>query len=249
MNEQVAIVTGSSRGIGRAIALQLARDGFTVVVNYLAAGQNKEQAEEVLEAIKACGSQGMIMAADVSNPGEAARLVEETVRNHGQVDVLVNNAGINKDQLMVRITDDEWNQLINTNLSSAFYCTRAALRPMMKKRYGRIINISSVVGISGNSGQAHYAASKSGLLGFTFSVAQEYGNRGITANVIAPGFIQSDMTAGLSPEQKARLLAGIALGRLGTPQDIANVVSFLASPAASYISGQVIRVDGGMAGI
>ena len=246
MNEQVAIVTGSSRGIGIAIALQLARDGFKVVVNY---HKNKEQADKVLAEIQAAGGQGIVTAADVSRYEDAQRLIDSAVQAYGRVDVLVNNAGINKDQLMLRISDDEWQQLIHTNLDSAFYCSRAALRPMMKKRYGRIINISSVVGISGNSGQTHYAAAKSGLLGFTFSLAQEYGNRGITANVVAPGFIQSDMTAALSPEQITKIQAGIATGRLGTPEDVAAAAAFLASPQAGYISGQVIRVDGGMSSL
>lgn len=246
MNEQVAIVTGSSRGIGKAIALQLARDGFNVVVNY---HKNKEQADKVLAEIQSAGGQGIVTAADVSSPEDAKRLIDTAVQAYGRVDVLVNNAGINKDQLMLRISDDEWQQLIHTNLDSAFYCSRAVLRSMMKKRYGRIINISSVVGISGNSGQTHYAAAKSGLLGFTFSLAQEYGNRGITANVVAPGFIQSDMTAALSEEQSAKIQAGIAVGRLGTPEDVAAVVAFLASPQAGYISGQVIKVDGGMSSL
>lgn len=246
MNEQVAIVTGSSRGIGKAIALQLARNGFIVVINYK---QNQEQADKVLSEIQSTGGQGIVVGADVSNSEDAQRLVDAAVQAYGRVDVLVNNAGINKDQLMLRITDAEWHQLIHTNLDSAFYCSRAVLRPMMKKRYGRIINISSVVGISGNSGQTHYAAAKSGLLGFTFSLAQEYGNRGITANVVAPGFIQSDMTAALSPEQSTKIQAGIAVGRLGTPGDVAAMVAFLASPQAGYISGQVIKVDGGMSSL
>lgn len=249
MNEQVAIVTGSSRGIGKAIALQLARDGFRIAVNYIDIDENRDQAYKVLQEIEAAGSTGIVIEADVSDSKAAQQLIEKTIQQFGQIDVLVNNVGINKDQLMLRMTDDEWNKIISTNLNSAFYCTRAVLKPMMKKRYGRIINISSVVGISGNAGQAHYAASKSGLLGFTFSVAQEYGNRGITANVIAPGFIQSDMTAGLSPEQSEKILAGIALGRLGTPEDIAGVAAFLASPRAAYVSGQVIRVDGGMSSL
>ncbi len=246
MNEQVAIVTGSSRGIGKAIALQLARDGFKVVVNYK---ENQEQADIVLAGIQAAGGQGIVVGADVSRSEDAQRLVDTAIQAFGRVDVLVNNAGISKDQLMLRISDDEWQQLIHSNLDSAFYCSRAVLRPMMKKRYGRIVNISSVVGISGNSGQAHYAAAKSGLLGFTFSLAQEYGNRGITANVVAPGFIQSDMTAAFSAEQSAKIQAGIAVGRLGTPEDVAAVVAFLVSPQAGYVSGQVIKVDGGMSSL
>jgi len=255
--DQVAIVTGSSRGIGRAIALQLAREGYRVAVNYYsnksapeeAVEENRRQAEEVLREIENTGSIGIMIGADVSNSQSAAELVEKTVEEFGRVDVLVNNAGINKDQLMLRINDDDWDELINTNLSSAFYCSRAALRHMVRKRYGRIINISSVVGINGNVGQAHYAASKSGLLGLTFSIAREYGPRGITANVIAPGYIQSDMTKDFTPEQREKLLSAIALGRIGTPEDIAGAVAFLASPQASYITAQIIRVDGGLSSL
>ncbi|MBC7074739.1 MAG: 3-oxoacyl-[acyl-carrier-protein] reductase [Syntrophomonadaceae bacterium] len=255
--DQVAIVTGSSRGIGRAIALQLAREGYRVAVNYYsnksapeeAVEENRRQAEEVLREIENTGSIGIMIGADVSNSQSAAELVEKTVEEFGRVDVLVNNAGINKDQLMLRINDDDWDELINTNLSSAFYCSRAALRYMVRKRYGRIINISSVVGINGNVGQAHYAASKSGLLGLTFSIAREYGPRGITANVIAPGYIQSDMTKDFTPEQREKLLSAIALGRIGTPEDIAGAVAFLASPQASYITAQIIRVDGGLSSL
>ncbi|MEN6351377.1 MAG: 3-oxoacyl-ACP reductase family protein [Syntrophomonas sp.] len=257
MSEKIALVTGSSRGIGRAIALKFAGEGYRVAVNYFDNPDgdpeinkyNREQAQAVLDEIEAAGSSGIIIGADVSNSAAAQSLIEQTVKAFGQIDVLVNNVGINKDQLILRIKDDEWNSLINTNLNSAFFCSRAAIKHMIRKRYGRIINISSVVGISGNAGQAHYAASKSGLLGLTFSIAKEYGNRGINANVVAPGFIQSDMTAGMSSEQTAQILPGIAVGRLGTPEDIANVVAFLASPAASYISGQLIRVDGGMSSL
>lgn len=255
MKEQVAVVTGSSRGIGRAIACELARQGFRIVVNYYQnqdAAQtafNQEQALAVLEEIKSAGGSGIIVGADVSDSEAAGHLIETTVKEFGQVDVLVNNVGINKDQLMLRISDDDWHNVINTNLNSAFYCSRSALKHMVRKRYGRIINISSVVGLIGNAGQAHYAASKSGLLGLAYSIAREYGSRGITANVIAPGYIQSDMTADLTPDQTAKILAGIAVRRLGTPEDIAGVVAFLASPPAAYISGQVIRVDGGMSSL
>lgn len=242
MQERVAIVTGSSRGIGRATALGLARQGYQVVVNY---HHNREKAEEVLQEIRAAGTYGLVIGADVSKPEEARELIETSVKEFGRIDVLVNNAGINQDQLMLRIKDDEWERVINTNLSSAFYCSRAAVRHMLKKRYGRIINISSVVGIGGNAGQTHYAAAKAGLLGLTYSIAREYGSRGITANAVAPGFIVSDMTASLSPEQQKQLLSGIAAGRLGSPDDVASVVTFLASEAAGYINGQVLRVDGG----
>lgn len=246
MHERVAIITGSSRGIGRATALVFASTGYRVVVNY---NHNREQAEQVLQEIEALGSNGILLGADVSKPQEARDLIEKSVKEFGRVDVLVNNAGINHDQLMLRIQDEEWERVINTNLSSAFYCSRAAVKHMFKKRFGRIINISSVVGISGNAGQTHYSAAKSGLLGLTLSIAQEYGNRGITANAVAPGFIESDMTASLSPEQRQQILSGIAVGRLGKPEDVAALVLFLASDEAAYINGQVIRVDGGMRGI
>lgn len=243
MNQKVAIVTGSSRGIGRAIALQLGREGFCVTVN---CRQNKEQALEVVNNIFTSGGQAIAIEADVSTSAGAEKLVAATMESFGQITVLVNNAGINKDQLLLRISDDEWQQVINTNLGAAFYCSRAALKHMVRKRTGRIINISSVVGVSGNAGQAHYAAAKSGLLGFTYSIAQEYGRRGITANVVAPGYIKSDMTAGLSPEQAAGIAEKISAGRIGTPEDVAGVVAFLVSPQADYINGQLIKVDGGM---
>lgn len=254
MSARVALVTGSSRGIGRAIALQLARESYRVVVNYYDNPQedaaliakNQEEARQVLQEIEAAGGSGIVVGADVSDPLSVRELLEAVVKEYGQIDVLVNNAGINKDQLILRIDDEEWDKLINTNLSSAFYCCRAALKQMIRKRYGRIINISSVVGLSGNAGQTHYSASKAGLLGLTFSIAREYGARGITANVIAPGYIQSEMTAGFTPEQREKMLSSIALGRMGTPEDIAGVVAFLASDAAAYITAQVIKVDGGL---
>lgn len=243
MQEGVAIVTGSARGIGRAIALELASEGYRVAVNDI---RDEGPAREVLAQIEAVGGTGMVVAADISNSQAAKEMVDQVVETFGRVDVLVNNAGINKDQLLVRITDEEWDQMIRTNLNGAFYCSRAAIKHMMRKRYGRIIHISSVVGISGNAGQAHYAAAKSGLLGFSRSIAREYGNRNITSNVIAPGFIESDMTAALGAEQTGKILSGIALNRLGTPADIAGVAAFLASPRAAYVTGQVIQVDGGM---
>lgn len=241
--QQVAIVTGSSRGIGKAIAAQLANDGFKVVINYR---NHEQQALEVLQEIKNQGGTGLVLPADVSDPQQAQGLVERTVAEFGQVDVLVNNAGINKDGLIMRLSNDDWDKVMATNLNAVFYCTRAVLKYMTRKRYGRIINISSIVGLSGNAGQASYAAAKSGMLGFTFSVAQEYGSRGITANIVAPGFIGTDMTNILSPEQKAKILSRIPVARLGTPEDVAFAVSFLASVRAGYINAQVLRVDGGI---
>lgn len=257
MGEQVALVTGSSRGIGKAIALMLAGDGFRIVLNYYDSPQeskeliaeNEAQALQVLREIEQMGGQAMVVGADVAAPDAATRLVDQAAQAWGRLDVLVNNAGIIKDQLLVRISDDEWDTLIRTNLNSAFYCTRAALKHMVKKRRGRIVNISSVVGLGGNVGQAHYAASKSGLLGFSRTVAKEYGSRGITCNVVAPGYIQSDMTAQLNAERTARILEGVSLRRMGTVEDVAGAVSFLVSDRASYITGQVLQVDGGMASL
>jgi len=249
MNQPTALVTGASRGIGRAVAIQLAKDGFQVAINYYNKHDeefNKEQALEVLKEIEAGGGTGIIVGADVSSSEGASELIEKAVEAWGRIDALVNNAGINKDQLTIRMTDAQWHDVIDTNLSSAFYCSRAALKYMMKKRRGRIINISSVVGIAGNAGQVHYSASKAGLLGLTFSLAKEYGPRGITTNAVAPGFITSDMTRQLPPEASAKILEQIPAGRLGTPEDVACLVAFLASPVAAYINGQVIRVDGGM---
>lgn len=243
MNKPVAVVTGSSRGIGRAIAIRLGIEGYRVTVNYL---RNKNQAAEVVNHIISSGGEAMAVEADVSASSGAEKLIAETIEVFGQIDVLVNNAGINKDQLLLRISDAEWEQVVNTNLGAAFYCSRVALKHMVRKKNGRIINISSVVGINGNAGQAHYAAAKSGLLGFTFTIAQEYGRRGITANVIAPGYIETDMTSGLSQEQTLLLKEKISAGRIGTPEDVAAVAAFLVSPQAAYINGQVLRVDGGM---
>lgn len=247
MMDKAAIVTGSSRGIGRAVALELARDGFQIVVNYQMGREGAQsEAESVLQEIESLGGRAVIIGADAASSEGAQTLVDVAIEAFGRVDALINNVGINKDQLMIRISDEEWQQVLDTNLNSAFYCSRAALKHMSRQRYGKIINISSVVGMVGNAGQAHYAASKSALLGLTFSIAKEYGRRGITANAIAPGYIQSDMTAALNEEQRARITNGIALGRLGTPEDIAGVAAFLVSARADYINGQVIRVDGGM---
>jgi 3-oxoacyl-[acyl-carrier protein] reductase len=257
MKAKSALITGSSRGIGKAIALALATDGCDIAVNYYESSQadsainnaNRSDAEAVAREIEALGSKAVVIGADVSSAESAQGLVDQTVQALGQIDILVNNAGINKDNLLLRISDAEWDQVLRTNLNAVFYCSRAAVKYMLKKRYGRIVSISSVVGVSGNAGQAHYAASKSGILGFTYSLAKEYGRRGITANVVAPGYIQSDMTARLNAEQTAKIADNIVLGRLGTPEDVAGVVAFLVSSRADYLTGQLIRVDGGMGGL
>ncbi len=250
MKEKTALVTGSSRGIGRSIALNLAQRGFKVAINYYNggndAGEHLEQAQEVLQEVQTMGAEGIIIGADVSVAESATALVDQTIEKWGRLDVLVNNAAINQDQLLLRVSDDLWDLILKTNLYSAFYCSRTAVRYMIKKRYGRIINISSVVGLAGNIGQTCYAASKSGLLGLTCSIAKEYGARGVTANIIAPGFIESDMTRQLPAEVSARMIAQIPAGRLGKADDVANLVCFLATPEASYINGQTIRIDGGM---
>ena len=254
MSAKVALVTGSSRGIGSAIAKKLAEDGFHVAINYYETGQldpqlkqsNEKEAAQVLAAIIQNGGHADIWGADVSDSLAVQKMTAAIEKKWGHIDVLVNNAGIINDQLLLRISDEQWDQIIRTNLNSAFYCCRAALRPMVKNRYGRIINITSVVGISGNVGQSHYAASKSGLIGLTRSLAQEYGGRGITANLIAPGYIESAMTAQIPAGTAAKTLERIPLRRMGVPEDVAGVASFLASPAADYITGQIIQVDGGM---
>jgi len=243
LEAQVAIVTGASRGIGRAVARELAAQGAAVVINYV---NNAAAAAEIAAEIAAAGGQALAVAADVSKEKEANALIDQTLKAFGRLDILVNNAGITRDALVLRMKTENWQEVLATNLNGAFYCARAALKPMLKQRRGRIINITSVVGLSGNPGQANYAAAKAGLIGFTKSVALEVADRGITVNAVAPGYITTDMTASLAPEVQEKLLAAIPVKRLGQPEDVAGVVSFLASPAAGYLTGQVISVDGGM---
>lgn len=240
---KTAVVTGGSRGIGRAIALELASCGANVVVNYT---RNSKAADEVVAEIEAMGLSGMAVKADVSIASEVENLVNEVLKTFGSIDILVNNAGITRDNLIIRMTEKEFDEVINTNLKGAFICTKAVSRVMIKQKSGKIINVSSVVGIVGNAGQSNYAAAKAGLIGFTKSMAKELAKRGINVNAVAPGFIQTDMTSVLPDNVKEEFLKSIPLMRIGKPEDIANTVLFLASEYSDYITGQVINIDGGM---
>jgi 3-oxoacyl-[acyl-carrier protein] reductase len=243
LSGKVALVTGAGRGIGRAIALQLGAAGAKVAVNYNA---SEAAAEEVVGAIASDGGEARAVKANVSSADEVDGMINALVKDWGRVDILVNNAGITKDNLLMRMSNDEWDAVIDTNLRSVYYCTRAVVRPMMRNRWGRIISMSSIVGVTGNVGQANYAAAKAGIIAFTKSVAQEFASRGITANAVAPGFIQTDITAGLPDELKEQMLKAIPAGRVGEPEDIANVALFLASDLSAYVTGQVLHVNGGM---
>jgi len=240
---KVALVTGASRGIGREIAFELAREGASVTVNY--AG-SEAKALELVDEIKALGREAFAIQADVSNSDSVSEMVKETVERFGKLDILVNNAGITKDNLLMRMKESEWDDVININLKGVFLCTKAVTRQMMKQRSGRIINISSVVGVSGNAGQANYVAAKSGVIGLTKTAAKELSSRGITVNAIAPGFITTDMTDKLNDEVTAEMLKQIPLARFGEPKDIARAVVFLASDDSNYITGQTLNINGGM---
>lgn len=242
LNDKVALVTGASRGIGAAIAEQLGAAGATVI----GTATSESGAEKISARLKELGIKGAGKVLNVTDADSVAELLKSVQEEFGTPAILVNNAGITKDNLLMRMSDDEWFDVINTNLSSIFRLSKAVLRGMMKARWGRIINISSVVGSMGNAGQSNYAATKAGVSGFARSLAAEVGSRGITVNTVAPGFIDTDMTRGLPEEQKAGLLSNIPLGRLGKPEEIAAVVVFLASDAAAYVSGETIHVNGGL---
>lgn len=241
---RVAIVTGSGRGIGRAIALRLAEVGATVVVNDVGA---TEPANKVAEEIKAMGGQSMAVLADVSVKSDAERLAETAKDTYGKIDILVNNAGITRDQLLLRMSEEDWDEVLRVNLKGVFLCSRAVLRYMIKQRWGRIVNITSIVGVLGNPGQANYASSKAGIIGLTRTLAKEVGSRQVTVNAVAPGFIDTGMTQRLDESWKKELVSRIPLGYVGSPRDVAVAVAFLASEEAAYITGQVLNVDGGVA--
>ncbi len=243
LSGRVAIVTGGSRGIGRATAERLAASGATVVVNYRG---NAAAAEATVAAITAAGGKAIAVQGDVSQPADVEHLVKTTLEQFGRIDILVNNAGITRDNLLLRMKESDFDEVIATNLRGVFLCTRAVLRPMTKQRFGRIINITSVIGLIGNAGQANYAAAKAGIIGFTKSTAREMASRGITVNAIAPGFIETEMTDALNEETRKAILATIPLGRFGQPAEVAGLICFLASDAGAYISGQTLTIDGGM---
>lgn len=242
LSNQIALVTGASRGIGAAIAKVLGQQGATVIGTATSTGG----ADAISTALKAANIKGAGMALDVTVPEQVEAVLKQIAQDYGDVTILVNNAGITKDTLLMRMKDEDWDAVLNTNLKSVFRMSQAVLRPMMKARQGRIINISSVVGHMGNAGQTNYAAAKAGMTGFTKSMAMEVGSRGVTVNCVAPGFIETDMTAELPEDIKAKMLERIALGRLGQVDEIAATVAFLASPGAAYITGETIHVNGGM---
>lgn len=243
LDGQVVLVTGGSRGIGRAVALACAREGAHVVINY--AG-NVKAAQSVVEEISEMGRKCLAVQADVSKASDVDRLIEESLADFGKIDVLVNNAGITRDGLLMRMKEEDWDAVLETNLKGIYLCTKAVTKGMMKQRSGRIINMTSVVGVMGNTGQANYAAAKAGVIGFTKSMAKELASRNINVNAVAPGFIHSDMTSVLPENVQKAMTDAIPLARMGEPEEVADAVLFLASKASQYITGQVLHVDGGM---
>ena len=243
LNDKVALVTGGSRGIGRAIALALAERGARVAVNYVA---NAEAAAAVVEEIAGAGGQAIAIQGDVSQAKDAKRLVDETLAQLDGLHILVNNAGLTKDDLLLRMSEEAWDRVLEVDLRGAFLCTKAAIRPLIRQRWGRIINVASVAGLVGNAGQANYAAAKAGLIGFTKAVAKEIASRNVTANAIAPGLVRTEMTAGLTEAQETAVLQLVPIGRAATPEEIAPAVVFLASEEAAYITGHVLAIDGGL---
>lgn len=239
-----ALVTGGSRGIGRAVCLELARQGANVAINYAGSAQ---AAEEVAQACRELGVEAFAIQANVADAAAVDTMVKEVIARFGRIDILVNNAGITKDKLALQMKEEEFDAVLDTNLKGAFLCMKAVYRPMMKQRYGRVVNLTSVVGLRGNPGQANYAASKAGLIGMSKSIAKELASRGVTVNLVAPGFIDTDMTAALPEAARTALLSTIPMARLGQPEDVAKAVAFFASESAGYVTGQVLCVDGGMA--
>ena len=241
---RTALITGASRGIGRATAVRLAKDGAKIAVNYKG---NVDAAEEAKRAIEEAGSSATLVQGDVSVEADADRVVKDAVTfGGGKLDILVNNAGTTRDDLLIRMTAEQWDAVVDLNLRGAFLVTRAAMRPMMKARFGRIVNVSSVAGVAGNMGQANYASAKAGLIGFTKTVAREMATRNITCNAVAPGFVPTDLTKALLKQMEDTILKQIPLGRFGTVDDVANAIAFLVSEEAAYITGQVLQIDGGM---
>ena len=240
---RAAVVTGGGRGIGRAIAVRLAKEGANVVISYRS---NESAAQETAKLVRESGAECVTFKGDVADSDDVTALFKEVNEAFGRVDILVNNAGTRRDNLMLRMKDEEFDDVIGTNLKGTYLCTRAVMRPMVRARWGRIVNVSSVVGIIGNAGQANYAASKAGVIGFTKSVAREVAQRGITANAVAPGYVETELTGSLSDAVKDQILAQIPLGRFGEAEDVAEVVAFLAGEGAGYVTGQTLTVDGGM---
>ncbi|MBM6879442.1 3-oxoacyl-[acyl-carrier-protein] reductase [[Clostridium] spiroforme] len=247
LDHKVALVTGGGQGIGKAIALKLASEGADIIINYIDLGNNKEIAEEAKKKVEQCGVKCTLMAANVASFDETKAMFDQIKKEFGRIDIVINNAGITRDNLILRMKEADFDSVIDVNLKGTFNCMKHATKMMMKQKYGRIVSLSSVVGVMGNAGQVNYSASKAGIIGMTMSLAREVGSRGITVNAVAPGFIKTAMTDVLSDEVKAQMLSQIPLGSLGEVDDIANTVLFLASDDAKYITGQTIHVDGGMA--